>query len=146
MSLEAVNVEERLHFLSELLSSQNKCCRWTYDADGKLLDTNCEDLILHTIFYNHDSFSYIMDYAQDHENPLILSRPIGLMWASAFQREDGKLKYFHVLGPVFVTEPTIAELEDSLRVGQSSLEWKRKVIRSLQTVQLCIRDSHLPSL
>ena len=60
--------------------TQNKCCRWTYDADGKLLDTNCEDFILHTIFYNHDSFSYIMDYAQDHENPLILSRPIAVSY------------------------------------------------------------------
>ena len=41
---------ERLEYLQELLSCTGKVYRWSYDREGNLLDTNCPDKVLNTVF------------------------------------------------------------------------------------------------
>lgn len=134
MSLDATAIDSRLAFFGELLSCHTRFYLWSYDSEGSLLGTNCPDLVLNKIFQKSACYNKMMENASLSELPIIMSIPFGLMWAAAFERDEGKLVRIHLLGPVFTTEPTMSDFYHNLSDTGISSHWRPKLIRILQRV------------
>lgn len=128
------NIDHKISFLIDLLGDNSRLFGWTYDSEGNLLNTNCSDLILNTIFTVNSCFPYMLEYSKSYRQPLILSLPIGLMWCAVFEWNQDKLFRIHVLGPVFTSAIPSATLEKVLESKAVTLRWKPKFIRILNEV------------
>lgn len=134
MSLDMTDIDSRLDFFSELLSCHTRFYLWSYDSEGSLLDTNCPDLVLNKVFQKSPCYDKLLVSAAISELPIIMSIPFGLMWAAAFERDGDELLRIHVLGPVFTTEPTMADFYHGLSSSNITPHWRPKLIRILQRI------------
>lgn len=134
MSLDHTDIDSRLAFFGDLLSCQTRYYLWNLDPGGDLLDTNCPDLVLHKVLQNNDCWDFLMGQAPEATAPVIMSISLGLMWAAAFEREDGQLQRIHILGPVFTAEPTRADFHRYLDNAPITARWRPKLIAILQRV------------
>lgn len=134
MSFDATEVDSRLAFFGELLSCHTRFYLWSFDPEGSLLNTNCPDLVLNKIFQKSACYAKMLESASLSELPVIMSIPFGLMWAAAFERDQGELIRIHLLGPVFTTEPTMADFYHGLGDSGITPHYRPKLIRILQRV------------
>ena len=124
MDFTPARVDENLALLRELLTCGSAVYVWSYDADGLLLDTDCPDAVLKTIFEQIGASEYMRAYAAEHRAPLMLGAPLGLMWCAAFEHHGGALYRSHLIGPVFNTETSARAIEEAFRQYPMSVEFK----------------------
>ena len=87
--------------MQELLTCGTNIPLWHYDADGHLLSTSSEHLVLDKILGFIGGIRYMLEYAQQHKKPLILGSDMGLMWCAVFEFEKNDLKSIYLIGPVY---------------------------------------------
>lgn len=136
MPLLSLPVPERVRTLIEILSCNDTVFYWNYAVDGTLLETSCEALILDKIFRYSGSLEKITGYAASHDNPIIVSVPLGLTWCAAFEKKDGALASIHVIGPV--AAEGISRAAISAVLDDSSV-----VIRNRAKLYHLIEDMHI---
>jgi len=134
MGLDMNDIDRRLLFFGELLSCHTRLYLWDYDPEGALLNTNCPDLMLNKVFQRSACYPYLLEAAQASTCPILMSTPFGLMWAAAFERNEGELIRIHVIGPVYITEPTTSDLYNDLAESNVSSQWKPKAFALLQSI------------
>lgn len=127
----SAEINYNLNLLHEMFSCNTLMYYWTYDPDLHLLDTNCKDLILNTIFEKTGCQEYLYEYGCSHTTPLLLSAPLGLMWSAAFEYHDNTLNRIHLLGPIFTTEVSKKGIADSLKNYDISIIWKKELVERL---------------
>ena len=132
----AINREERLSLLEEMLTCGAAVYRWTYAARGHLLQTNCPALVLDVIFESIGCKAYMLAYGKKNSAPLVLGAPLGLMWCAAFERQDGELYRMHVIGPVFSSEMSLQGLNDSIRDYDIPLTFKPRLVELLHDLPI----------
>lgn len=97
-----MNVDQNLALFRELMLCSGDIYTWCYDADGKLLSSNCpEEAVFATAFEAFGCLDKMRSLSQKLTAPTLLSTDTGLTWGAAFEQRDGNLLRFHVLGPVF---------------------------------------------
>ena len=114
------------------------CCdaisTWCYDAKGELLFSNCTDeTVLNTAFSAFGCRSILMEHTNILNNPFLLGTSLGLVWGAAFEREDGVLRRFWLLGPVFYATTTKGQIElgyDFYRGLELSVAWKEQFMQA----------------
>ena len=103
-----MDVEQKMELFSELVRCGGEVYTWCYGADGALLRSNCPDeALLAGAFELFGCKRKMLEYAQDHSRPVTLGTALGVVWAAAFEREDGVFRRAWVAGPVFYRDVTM---------------------------------------
>lgn len=143
MTLSEKDVDSRLQFFSELLSCVEQYYLWTYSASGRLLYTNSTDLILDKVFRYTKCYPYMLEYAKTQDNPLIMSESYGLLWVAVFEKREGKLSRFHLLGPVYGMEPGRFHPRSLPKKDSASENIRAQLIQNLNSIRILPPDKLL---
>ena len=129
-----MDIHEKVSLLQELVACCDAISTWCYDAKGELLFSNCTDeTVLNTAFSAFGCRSILMEHANILNNPFLLGTSLGLVWGAAFEREDGVLRRFWLLGPVFYATTTKGQIElgyDLYRGLELSVAWKEQFMQA----------------
>lgn len=129
-----MDIHEKVSLLQELVACCDSISTWCYDAKGELLFSNCADeTVLNTAFSAFGCRSILMEHTNIWNNPFLLGTSLGLVWGAAFEREDGVLRRFWLLGPVFYATTTKGQIElgyDFYRGLELSVAWKEQFMQA----------------
>ena len=129
-----MDIHEKVSLLQELVACCDAISTWCYDAKGELLFSNCTDeTVLNTAFSAFGCRSILMEHTNILNNPFLLGTSLGLVWGAAFEREDGVLRRFWLLGPVFYATTTKGQIElgyDLYRGLELSVAWKEQFMQA----------------
>ncbi len=111
-----MDVLQNMMLLSELVQCGGNVYTWCYDAQGKLLRSNCPDeAFLASAFELFGCKQRMLEHGNRDDVPVTLGTALGLLWGAAFEKEEGKLKRVWVIGPVFYQDVTLRGIEDGLK-------------------------------
>ncbi len=136
MSLLTLPVDERLEYLQDILSCSGMMYTWTYDTEGNLIRTNCEDMLLDKIFSSSGFKEKMLRHVEEHPEPLVQSHSAGLLWGAASERKDGRAVRIHVFGPVTPIDLSEERINKTFRSAKIPPRWRPKMIRILQRIPL----------
>lgn len=122
--------------MQELLQCGTKIPLWHYDADGHLLETNAEHLVLDKILDFIGGTAYMLEYAQRNRKPLILDSDMGLMWCAVFETEKQALQSIYLIGPVYHAELSTAFLEESASRYRIDPAFRRQYLRMMRGIHV----------
>ena len=129
-----MDIHEKVSLLQELVACCDAISTWCYDAKGELLFSNCTDeTVLNTAFSAFGCRSILMEHANILNNPFLLGTSLGLVWGAAFEREDGVLRRFWLLGRVVFATTTKGQIElgyDFYRGLELSVAWKEQFMQA----------------
>ena len=129
-----MDIHEKVSLLQELVACCDAISTWCYDAKGELLFSNCTDeTVLNTAFSAFGCRSILMEHTNIWSNPFLLGTSLGLVWGAAFEREDGVLRRFWLLGPVFYATTTKGQIElgyNLYRGLELSVAWKEQFMQA----------------
>ena len=98
-----MNLQEKINFFSELITSSHPLMYWEYDADMNLLTEGHEnDDIYETLFSISGCKEYLKQHLQPENSPLILADSNGLMWIAVFEIKNDAVNLIHMIGPAFI--------------------------------------------
>lgn len=138
---------KNVSLMQELLKCGTNIPLWHYDADGHLLETSEEHLVLDKIFSFIGGTRDMLDYARTGRKPFVIQGDMGLMWCAVFQSDKDNLKSIYVIGPVFNAEVSHSFLDDSVeryhiddtfRKQFISIMKRISVVPSLMFQQYCL--------
>ena len=136
-----MDVFQNMNLLAELVRCGSDVFTWCYDADGKLLKSNCpEEAVLSSVFDLFGCKQQMLRHGMTHDTPITLGTALGVLWASAFEKENGALKRAWVIGPVFYQDVSMRGIEQGLkyyRKLETSVSW---------TIHLCDILAKVPVL
>lgn len=122
--------------MQELLKCGTDIPLWRYDADGQLLETNAEHLVLDKIFGFIGGNQYMLEYAEKSRKPLVLGSDMGLMWGAVYGWEKKELKTIYLIGPVYNAEIPRTYLEDSTDRYHIDTSFRRRYINIMQKISV----------
>lgn len=96
-----MNVEQNLALFRELMLCDGGIYSWTYDADGRLLSSNCPEEAVFTVAFDVFGCLGKMLASSKRDAPIFLHSDTGLVWGAAFEKTEGVLCRCYVIGPVF---------------------------------------------
>ncbi len=132
MENEHFDIQANLALMKELLSCGTNIGLWCYGADGQLIETNSEHLVLDRIFERTGCKAYMLESCQDYTAPLILGAQMGLMWCAIIRRGESAASVYYVIGPVFNSDISTEYIEKSARIFHVDLSWRERYIQLLQ--------------
>lgn len=133
-----MDITQNIALLQELVRCDSEISTWCYDANGCLLSSNCEEeAVFATAFSMFGNKDTMLHHAAINDNPILLGTGLGIVWAAAFEKENGQLKRAFVLGPVFYTEISLRQIEQSYAAYgnvEVSIAWKSQLLKAMQHV------------
>ena len=124
-----MDVFQNMALLAELVQCGGPIFTWCYDEKGNLLRSNCPDqAFLSGVFDLFGCKQQMLIYGTSHDTPITLGTALGILWAAAFEKEDGRLKRAWVMGPVFYQDVSMRGIEQGLRYYsrlETSISWTR---------------------
>lgn len=144
-----MEVFQNMALLAELIQCGGPIFTWCYDETGALLHSNCPDeAFLSGAFDLFGCKRQMMEHGRMHNTPLTLGTALGMLWAAAFEKEDGKLKRAWVIGPVFYQDVSLRGIEQGLRYYsrlETSVSWTlhlQKILDKVPVVQNTILNRY----
>ena len=133
-----MDVLQNMMLFSELVKCGGNVYTWCYDAQGKLLRSNCPDeAFLASTFELFGCKQRMLEHGNRNDVPVTLGTALGLLWGAAFEKEEGKLKRVWVIGPVFYQDVTMRGIEEGLKYYsklESSVAWTIQLYKALEKV------------
>lgn len=133
-----MDVQQNLALFRELMLCDGDIYSWCYDAQGKLLFSNCPDeAVLAVAFEAFGCLSKMLKRSEQRDLPTFLSSDTGLVWGAAFEKEDGALCRCHVIGPVFYSSVSSIQIFRNLMskdFSGYSAAWIQTLRRALERV------------
>ncbi len=127
--------ESRVQFYGEILNAVlDNYFLWHYAADGTLLGTNCQSLALDKVFRHSGSYDYMLSYAAEHKDPLVMSGSMGIMWGAVMEMEEDTLRQIHVLGPILIQPIDVRQFDELTISSQISAHWKPTLLQILNNL------------
>ena len=140
-----MDVFQNMALLSELIQCGGQIFTWCYDENGNLLRSNCPDeAFLSGAFDLFGCKRLMLEYGAVHTSPITLGTALGILWAAAFEKEDGRLKRAWVIGPVFYQDVSMLGIEQGLRYYsrlETSVSWTmhlQQILAKVPVVQSTI--------
>lgn len=97
-----MDVQQNLELFRELMLCDGNIYSWSYDANGKLLFSNCPDqAVFADAFALLGCLDKMLERGSKRSTPIFLSSDTGLIWGAAFEKAEDTLCLCHVIGPVF---------------------------------------------
>ena len=155
---EDVPINQNLRLFGELLSCQGDYFLWSYDPDGNLLSSNCQNLYLDIVLKRSPGYAELLSHAANSNDPMVISGSLGLIWGAVPEFGEDGLHRIHILGPVFTQLPSHEEIDRHLHGSLAVRKWAPKLIRRLQSLPVipftnfcqrilmltyCVRGEHL---
>lgn len=107
---------EKITYFSELISCCQKLYLWELDHLFELLHSNCpEQEVVYAVLNMNIMKEQVLEYAAENDEPFILTGTLSMMWITAFEKTEGVLHRIYVLGPFFMDDTSLKDIEDSLR-------------------------------
>ncbi|WP_455501367.1 helix-turn-helix domain-containing protein [Gemmiger sp.] len=133
-----MDVIPNMLLFSELIQCGGNVYTWCYDADGTLLKSNCPDeAFLSGAFDLFGCKRRMLEYGREHTTPVGLGTALGMIWAAAFEKEDGALKRAWVIGPVFYQDVSLRGIEQGLQYYgrlETSIAWTMQLYEVIKKV------------
>lgn len=83
-----MDVLQNMMLLSELVQCGGNVYTWCYDAQGKLLRSNCPDeAFLASAFELFGCKQRMLEHGNRDDVPVTLGTALGLLWGAAFERK-----------------------------------------------------------
>ncbi|MCI6885178.1 AraC family transcriptional regulator, partial [bacterium] len=137
-----MDVFQNMALLAELVQCGGPIFTWCYDEKGNLLRSNCPDqAFLSGVFDLFGCKQQMMEYGTDHDPPITLGTALGILWAAAFEKENGRLKRAWVIGPVFYQDVSMRGIEQGLHYYnrlETSVSWTmhlQQILAKIPVVQ-----------
>ena len=122
-----MEIFQSMGLLAELFQCGGQIFTWCYDQKGDLLHSNCpEEAFLSGAFDLFGCKRQMLEHGAIHNTPITLGTALGILWAAAFEKEDGSLKRAWVIGPVFYQDVSMRGIEQGLRYYsrlETSVSW-----------------------
>lgn len=128
--------ESKLEFLYELIACDQPVCYWVYDKDQNLVNGPGDMYAMETIFERTGCKEYMIKYGESHASPIILSAPLGLMWAASYEKNGEELLFAHVMGPVIMAEISQEHLHEILKKHEIPVSWQKLLIHTLHQLPI----------
>lgn len=129
---------QNMTLFSEMIRCGGDIYTWCYDADGKLLKSNCPDAgFLSGVFDLFGCRKKMLDYGRQHATPVTLGTALGMTWAAAFEKDGDTLKRAWVIGPVFYRDVSMRGIEHGLQYYsrlEVSVAWTMQLYEALKSV------------
>lgn len=133
-----MDVFQNMELFSEMIRCGGDIYTWCYDADGKLLQSNCPDAgFLSGAFDLFGCRQKMLDYGRQHTKPITLGTALGMTWAAAFEKDGDTLKRAWVIGPVFYQDVSLRGIEHGLQYYsrlEVSVAWTMQLYEALKSV------------
>ena len=119
---------ENIDYFAELLSSVQDIYLWTYDAQGKLLRSNCpyEEETLGIL--NEAHITDASEAAKKHNRPTILTSEYETMWLVDSLKKDGQVENFYLIGPFYMDFYPLDAVQNRINEIHVSLERKQIIL------------------
>ena len=134
-----MDIRDRVECFSEQIMCGAEIYTWEYDADLKLLRSNCPmEKMLDAALESFGGKAALEKYLQQDARPLVISVPIGLMWCAVKQKEESTSPLY-VIGPVFSTDANISgsgmiSMEEANRTRNANMEWMQEMARCMRAL------------
>ena len=133
-----MDVFQNMTLFSEMIRCGGDIYTWCFDADGKLLQSNCPDAgFLSGAFDLFGCRKKMLDYGKRHTKPVTLGTALGMTWAAAFEKDGDTLKRVWVIGPVFYQDVSLRGIEHGLQYYsrlEVSVAWTMQLYEALKSV------------
>ena len=133
-----MDVIQNMLLFSELIQCGGNVYTWCYDADGKLLKSNCPDEgFLSGAFDLFGCRQRMLEYGKAHTTPASLGTALGMTWAAAFEKDGEALKRTWVIGPVFYQDVSMRGIERGLQYYsqmETSVAWTMQLYEIIKKV------------
>ena len=133
-----MDVFQNMELFSEMIRCGGDIYTWCFDADGKLLQSNCPDAgFLSGAFDLFGCRQKMLDYGRQHTKPVTLGTAMGMTWAAAFEKDGDTLKRAWVIGPVFYQDVSLRGIEQGLQYYsrlEVSVAWTMQLYEALKSV------------
>ena len=133
-----MDVFQNMTLFSEMIRCGGDIYTWCYDADSKLLQSNCPDAgFLSGAFDLFGCRQKMLDYGRQHTKPVTLGTALGMTWAAAFEKDGDTLKRAWVIGPVFYQDVSLRGIEHGLEYYsrlEVSVAWTMQLYEALKSV------------
>ncbi len=144
-----MDIYQSMALFSELIQCGGNIYTWCYDADGKLLKSNCPDEgFLSGAFELFGCKQRMLESGRAHTTPVGLGTALGMTWAAAFEKDGDTLKRAWVIGPVFYQDVSLRGIESGLHYYsqmETSVAWTMQlyeVIKKVPVLQHTILDRY----
>lgn len=125
-----MDVDQNIKLFQELVSCGSNIYTWCYDKDGQLLYSNCpHEKLLDEAFSLFGCKQQMLCHGREKDTPVALGTAFGVMWAAAFEKENGKLHHAYTIGPVFFSDVSFQSMENGFKHYDNleiSLAWKHQ--------------------
>lgn len=130
-----MDIEYRLRLFREMIRCCHNLYLWHYDAQLQLIDSNCPDqALLNSLLSVGEHQNVLRTFAEKHHTPIILTNTMGIMWVGALEKEEEKLNNIYVLGPFFVDNISIQQIEKRLTQMTLSMNLYQKTMGFFRTL------------
>lgn len=133
-----MDIARNIELFQELVGCGSSIYTWCYDGEGRLLHSNCpEEALFAHAFSLFGCRDEMLRLAADRDAPVALGTALGLVWAAAFEKSEGRLCRAYVIGPMFFSEVSVQSAESGLsyyKETEFSLAWKNRLLALLLDV------------
>lgn len=135
-----MDIEQNLALLQELLCCGNNIYTWCYDAQGRLLRSNCpHESLFGAAFSVLGCKERALRIGKESGQPQAVGTTFGLLWGVDFVRQDNMLQQMYVIGPVFSHNVSKRDIEAGFHHYEGeeiTLAWKHRLINAYEEVPL----------
>lgn len=135
---------ERIGVFRELLSSVNNIYLTEFDTNYNAISSNSAHLdLLHLFLMCDQEFIDNIEPLEEGDNlnqieninrPLIFTNAIGVVWMSDVEIQNGKIHRIYMLGPVFLDDYSVKNIENQINSRHPSFTMKRRFMESLKEI------------
>lgn len=138
-----MDLQEKIDFFSELITSSHSLMYWKYDTDMNVLTGKHENNdIYETLFSISGCKEYLKQHMQPENSPLILADSNGLMWITVFEIENDTVNLIHMIGPAFISDISEQNINKMIRDKVHSVKLKRLFMETLKALPILSISSY----
>lgn len=128
-----LHIEQRLALFRDMIGCCHPLYLWSYDQDLNLLESNCpEESLLNELFVSNAYAEELPGFFAESATPYVISNEYGLVWIAVPDMITAAQQTIHVLGPFFLYEVSLSQLERELHHRAISDELRAYVIQFLR--------------
>ncbi len=129
--------KNRLAVFQELMLCCHDLFYWCYDEKLRLISSNCnEEEVLRQLFDVSKHDDVILSYAKLHNKPVVLTNEFNILCIILPEWENGVPFRFHVLGPFFMDDTAINQVEEATKRYELKSEVHKKVMEIISTLPI----------
>lgn len=140
--MEEISPEVKSRVLAAFAYASAELGMWAFSKRGEIFyNTSPMEKEFFDFFKVSGCYDYMMENADKLNKPLMLSDDLGMVWvAEALFAEDNHIKLIFLMGPFFLNNITMNNIEEKLSEKVFSVMLKRHMVKALNQVPVVYRN------